>query len=83
MSPVPVVVKAKSCASFGTASLMMVMVPRLVLVKVQLTVSPAARLIVALRVPRAVIVPPLVGAGQAGEVPASHSAFSHGVRAGY
>src|SRR6188508_2115608 len=48
--PEPVVVNAKSWASFGCASLMIVIDPRLTLTNVHLMVSPAARRKVALRV---------------------------------
>ena len=47
--PEPVVVNPKSLGSFGCASLMIVIEPRLVLVNVHLTVSPASSLNVAVR----------------------------------
>src|SRR4029450_11315802 len=47
--PLPDVVKPKSCASLGWASLMIVIVPRFVVVNVHLTVSPASRGNVAVR----------------------------------
>jgi hypothetical protein len=57
-------VKLKSWASLGTASLVIVILPSIVFVKVQVTLSPAARAIVAVPVPGlstgvdVVVVPP-------------------------
>src|SRR5262245_46706106 len=56
--PLPVVLKAKSWASLGTASLMIVIDEPLVLVKVQVTFSPASSPIVATLPAVLVLAPP-------------------------
>ena len=79
-SPVPVVVKPKSTGLSGDASLLMVIEPSLVFVKVQVTSAPATRLMVATRVPVSPVPP--VRAVEAGELPVRDESFGHAVGAG-